>query len=351
MATSIEIPIFFATDHRYAPFLTVALTSLLDHATAGYIYKVYVLTTDLKDDYKKMIRSVLEKFPQVQASVDFISLAKELNKMGDLFHLRDYYSKETYYRFFIPNLFPKYNKAIYVDCDMIFLRDIAELYETDIEGYLLAAAPEEVMQESPQPGLYVEKALGIDRNRYFSAGLMVMNTAEFRRQKIAERFVDLLQRFTFRVTQDEDYLNVLCKDKFVMLDLGWNKSAFKNDKFDDADLKLVHYKINWKPWHYENIDYENYFWDYARKAGLYDMLIYMRDTYTDGEKKRDQQQFDRLMEMCLVDAQDPDNYHNTMQRMKKRTSVYRAFAWLGKIVRVKKLVNLGRMRAGGRNGK
>ncbi len=345
MQKNVEIPIFFATDHRYAPFLTVALTSLLDHASTDYIYKIYVLTTNLKDDYKNMIRGVLAKFPQVQATVDFISLAKELNKMGELFHLRDYYSKETYYRFFIPNLFPDYDKAIYVDCDMIFLADIAELYNLELGSNLIAAAPEEVMQEVEQPALYVENALGIDRNRYFSAGLMVMNTAEFRKQKIAERFVDLLQRFTFRVTQDEDYLNVLCKDKFLMLDLGWNKSAFKNEAFDDSTLKLVHYKINWKPWHYENIAYEDYFWDYARKAGLYDMLIYMRDTYTDADKARDRQQYDRLMEMCLIDAQNPDNYYNTMQREKKRTNVYRAFAWLGKVMRVKKFVNLGRMRA------
>ena len=96
-----EIPICFATDDNYVPFLAVAITSLLDNASKDNFYRIFVLTTHLKDEN---IASILKQKTE-NSSIEFISLAKELDKVQNMFHLRDYYSKETYYRIFIPNLF------------------------------------------------------------------------------------------------------------------------------------------------------------------------------------------------------------------------------------------------------
>ena len=40
-------------------------------------------------------------------------------------------------------------------------------------------------------GAYVEKCLGIDRNRYFNAGVLLLNCEQFRRQKVLEQFARL----------------------------------------------------------------------------------------------------------------------------------------------------------------
>ena len=42
-STKREIPIFFATDDSYAPFLAVAINSMLDNASKEYFYKIFVL--------------------------------------------------------------------------------------------------------------------------------------------------------------------------------------------------------------------------------------------------------------------------------------------------------------------
>ncbi len=346
------IPIFFATDDNYVPFLAVSLTSLLDNASKENLYKIYVLTTHLEQKNIDQISSII-KSSNKNATLEFISLKEELDKMEDLFHLRDYYSKETYYRFFIPNLFPDYDKVIYLDCDIIILEDIAKLYATELGDNLVAAAPEEVMTEVDVFGTYVEKALGVNRYKYFNAGIMLMNTKEFRKQKIAEKFVDLSQRYIFRVTQDEDYLNVLCKDKLVLLDLGWNKTAFKNQKFNDKDLKLVHYKINWKPWHYEGIEYENYFWHYANKAGLSEQLLKMRSEYSEEKKERDKNAYTRLVAWGKEDTYDPNNYWNSINaKLKKSKGNPISRTWnagvrllrIARIVQIRKLSQLRRER-------
>ena len=45
-----EIPIVFSVDDNYCPFLDVALRSILDNATKGNFYKIYVLNTKISQE-------------------------------------------------------------------------------------------------------------------------------------------------------------------------------------------------------------------------------------------------------------------------------------------------------------
>ena len=306
------IPVFFATDNNYAPFVAITLESILENCSKDYFYHFHVLTTDLDKSYEEKLKT----YESEDVKIEFISLRETLTKIKVKFHLRDYYSIETYYRFFIANMYPQYDKVLYMDCDIVVLGDIAELYNNDISNLYLAASPEEVMAEVKVFGDYVEKALDVPVPEYFNAGIMVMNLAEFRKDNIEKKFFEMINRFRFRVTQDEDYLNVLCKGKTKILDLGWNKTAFKNDKFDDKNLKLIHYKINWKPWKNRNVLYEEYFWNYAKKTEFYDLIRQKLEDYTDAQRERDEVAYQNLVQMAIDDMADPYNYKNMMDKEK-----------------------------------
>ncbi len=327
-----KIPICFATDDNYVPFLTVAIASLLDNSSKENFYKIYVLTSHLTEEN---MNSILKQTTE-NSSIDFVQLSKELDKVQDMFHLRDYYSKETYYRIFIPNLFPQYEKVLYLDCDITVLGDVTELYNTQIHGYYVGAVQEEVMQTFEVFGNYVEKADGINRKNYFNAGILLINCRRWRNKLIAERFVDLLNRYKFRVVQDEDYLNVLCKDNIKWLSLGWNKTSYKNEDFDDKDLKIIHWKINWRPWKYKNVLYEEYFWKYAKMTDFYDKLIQMRDSRTEEDFKKDELLMENLSKMAQEDADDPNNYYKTSG---KKGFWVRLFKRIGIIIRFRLIIN------------
>ena len=98
------------------------------------------------------------------------------------------------------------------------------------------------------------------------------------------------------------------------MDLGWNKTAYKNPDFDDKNLKLIHYKINWKPWHYENVLYEEYFWNFAKQTDFYEEILAMRNAYGQDLKDRDQKQYENLVQMAITDSNDPNNYCNTVAK-------------------------------------
>lgn len=305
-----EIPIFFASDNNYAPYLAVAIKSLLSNASPDYFYKIHVLTTNLD----KELCQKIEKLATTNSSIEIVSLASEIEHIKNRFHLRDYYSIETYYRFFIPDMFPQYDKVLYLDCDITVLGDISNLYLTNISNFLVGAAQEQVMAHYKVFGDYVEKVLDIKVKNYFSAGVLLINTKLFRAYKIQQKFFKLMSEFKFRVTQDEDYLNVLCKDKVKKISIGWNKQPFEETGFDDIDLQLIHYNLGWKPWHYENVLYEEYFWEYAEQTEFYEQIREGLKSFTDEQRQKDKDGFESLKMLAIEDINDPNNYKNSMHK-------------------------------------
>ena len=291
------IPIFFAVDDNYAPYLAVSMRSLIDNASPDYQYNIYILIDKL-NEYNT---AVLCGMATDNVAVETINVTRKLDAFGDMLHLRDYYTKTTYYRFFIPALFPQYERGLYLDCDIVVKGDISQLYNVALGDNILAAAPEEVMLMVDVFGTYVEAVLEVPRNEYFSAGILVMNLEKMRRVALEEQFVEILGRRTFRVTQDQDYLNVLCRGDFLMLDSGWNKTACY-DAPVDTPVNIIHYKINWKPWHYKGVRFEEDFWHYAEMTSYADMLYAMRDGYSDAQIANDQLQYENLVAQALSDT-------------------------------------------------
>ena len=300
------IPIVFSVDDNYAPFLGVTLESLIQNCNKNYFYKLYVLNTDLSDKNKE----ILAKYNREFCKVIFIDVNEELNKIGAKLHLRDYYTYTTYYRFFIPELFPEYEKALYLDSDIAVIGDISELYMTEIGDNLVGAIPEDVMAYYKCFGDYVEKGLNIKVEKFFNAGIMVMNLNKMREINIVGKLEELLAEHKFEVTQDEDYLNVICKDKVKYIPLGWNKSPLDNSAFNNDELKLIHYKLALKPWKYDGVQYGDYFWQYAKETEYYDKLMSMKNNYGEQDKQKDNNMFTSLCKLAEDYLLKEDNYKN-----------------------------------------
>ncbi len=301
------IPIVFATDDNYASLMSVALRSILDNADATNFYKVYILNTDLSAENIEK----LNEFNCDIMEVKYVNVAERMDKISkDKIHLRDYYTKAIYYRIFIPDLFPQYDKILYVDCDVVVLEDIANLYNQDIGDNIFIAVHEETMTVMNIFGNYSEQFLGLDRKNYFNSGLLLINTKEYKKEKIEERFIKLMHRHKFEVAPDQDYLNVLCKDKIKYADIGWNKTPFPEEinPFDEDKVKLIHYKLNFKPWHYKGVRYEDYFWKYAKKTPYYQDLINTRDNFSAEQIKNDEKGFIELQKTAKRYIEGKENY-------------------------------------------
>ena len=304
-----EIPLVFAVDDNYAPFLGVALKSIMSKADKNYFYRVYVLNTGISS---KNIRK-LKVYNTSRSSIEFVDVSKQLDSIGYKLHLRDYYTNTIYYRFFIPALFPQYEKIIYLDCDIVLNEDISKLYNTDLGDNILAAVPEEVMCSVPVFGEYSEEFLDVPREKYFNSGILVINTAKYKEFDIEGGFTDMLKKHKFEVAPDQDYLNVLCAGKVCYLDTGWNKTPIVNPDFNESDLKLIHFKLNYKPWFYDGVMYEKYFWKYALQTPFYRELLDKKANYGDANREKDSLAYKKLMQMAYDYIHSINNYKRIKQ--------------------------------------
>ena len=292
------IPIFFTVDDKYVPFLAVALQSLIENSSEKNYYLIKILYTSITEENQEKIK----KYEKENVNIEFVDLNYYINKIKNKLYTRDYYSVTTYFRLFIPNLYPQYNKALYLDCDIVLLADVAELYNIDMGDNLVAAAPDDVIQKIEVFQEYVEKVVGVaDYRNYFNAGVLLMNLDELRKFDFQEKFLYSLEKIKFAVAQDQDYLNRLCKGRVKIISNVWDKMPISNDT-DTNDLKLIHYNLAFKPWHFEDILYKEYFWKYAKKTEFFDEIIKIRDNYTEEDRFNDKEGDKKLRKLAQKES-------------------------------------------------
>ena len=292
-----EIPVFFAVDNGYIPFLSVALRSLIDNTSKENIYAIKILYTNVTEENKIKIK----KYETENISIEFVDLNKQLEEIKEKLYTRNYFSNTTYYRLFIPELYPEYDKAVYIDSDTVCLSDIAELYNTDMGDNLIAGIPDGVIQAIDIFKDYVERVVGVaDYNNYFNAGVIVMNLKELRDYKFEEKFIYML-KIKFEVAQDQDYLNRLCKGRVKILDYSWNRMPVMGKT--EGKINLIHYNLGAKPWYFDNVVYQEYFWEYAKKTEFYNEIKELGTKYTDEDKERDDSNSLKLMELAKKETE------------------------------------------------
>ena len=285
------VPIFFACNDAYVPYLDVAILSIINNSSKENLYEITVLKTDVStENQNKLLRhnkdNIKINFYDVK---DMIEPVKEI--LPDMF----YYTLAAYYRLFIEKAFPQYDKVIYLDCDVVVLTDIAKLYDIELYNNLVGAVFEQNTFRDEHFSNYVKDIIGIPPKTYFNSGVMVMNLKEFRNFKVQETFLQLLTTYNFDcLAPDQEYINLICHGRVKYLPTGWNKHSFPEPP--EGDLNICHYALANKPWHYADTINGEYFWQYAKLSVYYDQILQCFENFNDEEKEKDRQTFINLLQ-------------------------------------------------------
>jgi lipopolysaccharide biosynthesis glycosyltransferase len=203
---------------------------------------------------------------------------------------------ETYYRFCLQDILPGYKKILYLDCDIVVKRDIAELFDTDIDGYLLAATVDAdlngLYNMYKDDKIYFDTVLRLEHGitSYFQAGVLVFNLDEFRKKLPSEVLFKTAMSYHWKF-HDQDVLNHLCNGNVKYIDTAWDvlyeafdraKKVGEHAPIDIAkayfDAKkspyIIHYAGYPKPWDDETCEYGDVFWKYARQSPYYEQLFH-----------------------------------------------------------------------------
>lgn len=280
------IPIFFAADDNYAPFLSVAIISLLDKSDKNKFYKIHILNDNMSLENIKKIKGLQTS----NSEIIFNSINNNLECINDRLDNRlrpDIFTLTIYFRLFIPEMFKEYDKAIYIDSDVVLNSDISELYDIDLENNYIGACRDKSIIGIKEFENYFTKGVGIDYRDYINSGVLLLNMKELRNKKLSDKFLYLLNKYHFEnVDPDQAYINFLCNGKIKYLDNAWDAMPnLEKNKLENP--KLIHYNLFFKPWHYDNITYEEYFWEYAKKSIYYEEIVKIKNNYSASDKEKE----------------------------------------------------------------
>ena len=275
------IPVVFACDENYAPYGGVAIQSILENAGEGHFYRVYVLHSGFTDDTIRL----LEAHSANQLSVRCLNVEPIIDGKNAALPERNHFSKGMYYRLVIPEVLSFYSQVIYLDCDLVVTRDIANMLPADMGDNLLAAV-RNVATESARKRL--EKSFNLDAEKYFFSGALVINISQWNAENTIDKCFTFLKETPANqlAFPDQDILNVVCQDRVFYLDIAWNfpwhmvyghASYVKLceqivDRIGE-DFYVLHFATSLKPWSHPELALSRYFWKYARQTPFYEEIL------------------------------------------------------------------------------
>lgn len=245
-----------------------------------------VLHQSLSDEHRAMIETLEQpgfniRLIAMRSSIDGIE-SRTCNKLR-----QDYFTLTIFFRLFIPVMFPEYDKGIYLDSDIVVPGDISKMYETDLGDNLIGGCVDLSVQGVPELVSYIANFVGVPSMTYINSGVLLMDLKKLREAHLDERFMELLERYYFEnLAPDQDYLNVLCHGRIAHLDASWDTMP-RDDTPEIEHPNVIHYNLFAKPWCYDNIQYERYFWDEARDSAFFDEIVAFKDAYSDEQRQSD----------------------------------------------------------------
>ena len=95
-------------------------------------------------------------------------MVKPIHNTKENYLRAQFFTMSIFYRLFIPELFPQYDKAVYLDADTIICTDIAKMYEIDIADNMFASCPDLSIRYMPLLQKYIKECQYSYGNAYSS---------------------------------------------------------------------------------------------------------------------------------------------------------------------------------------
>lgn len=277
-----KIPIVFAFDDNYALPASIAIKSLLDSKKLDTNYEIIVFHGGLKQPTIKKMNSICDIR---WIKVDSMSLKNVPVGWSGL---------ETYYRLFMADLLPEYEKVIWSDVDVLFKGDLSDIFVNDISNFDWAGIPAEKQNELNGIHTHFEENT---KPFIYMPGFMIANLKLWREKNLLKKFFQIIEEYGDRLKMfDLDILNLAADNiKEIPFDYCVLENIYDNDDISNAKEapwllntytkeELIRAKNNPIIIHYAGNDIKiwlrnaniipKYYWDYIIKSPFYNHEFY-----------------------------------------------------------------------------
>lgn len=257
MTSVATIHVAFGIDDRYAPYAGAVIASVMANADPGDHIIFHILTFGLSDDNLAKFKTLCANSSH-EIYFEFASI-KEFTDFPETVH-----TLNAFLRLVAPKLLAGMEKVIYLDADLIVLSSLRALWENDVAGVALAAAPDAQHFFRGSAENHWRNIGLLPGAVYFNSGVLVMNLDYWREHNLTDRLaVWLRSNGTKALYSDQDALNALLATEVRSLPLRWNFQTplvctvlygwGTNAQLEDAARMpaIIHFTTSRKPWRRE----------------------------------------------------------------------------------------------------
>ena len=250
------LSVALSTNDGYAPYLSTAIYSIIANSDSNKHYDLFVFFSSLSKDNIELLSALQTE----NVAIHFVNFDNFTKEYDSLFYTWAHYTKESYYRLFLPEYFGEMgiDKFIYLDVDLVVNCDIGELMnEADNSRSVYGALNYSTADDAE----YIQ-SLGLSYLNYINKAIEII--------KQRRKFIYI----------DQDILNLICSGDIGLVSPSWNMQWNNLDcpeKFmpevRDAVMQItqphiVHYTID-KPWNCMLNHYGEFYHKYAAMNPVY----------------------------------------------------------------------------------
>lgn len=284
-----KIIVCTALDEHYLPLSEIVATSIAASAAPGHHVEFHVLYSG--PDSRATRR--LERWHRPNVQIVLHRLANPWGHVGRVGN----FPPSTLFRIAAAEVLTAYDRAIYVDADLIVEADLGELFDTPLEGRPFGAAIDVpavnlVLGGGPEPRRtelleHMQNRLGLDTrellSRYVQTGVALLDLKLLREMRYSERMSEVIDRLgPDLMYADQCATNAVLKGQITLLDPRWNVTpeslmpgAVERviPELRDAVAtqrqgpRIIHFAWR-KPWRRWGLPGSERWWHHARGTGL-----------------------------------------------------------------------------------
>ena len=262
-----------STDNNYVQHCMAMLCSLFEN-NKGYIFNVHLLHHGLSVEGQVLITTLCKNYKNM---ITFYDIDEKLTAEFRISEDHPNLSVATYYRLLLPSLLNEdVDRLLYLDCDVIVLTNIMELYNLDLVGYGVAA-----VRDATPVNNHHRLIMGLELNDIaFCAGVLMINLSYWREHNCQQNMLKYINKMGARlILEDQDVLNHEFHNHWFQLAHKYSKFPMALAVIDQAQKKadileyafspsILHYASFTKPWLNISIPDGNYYWKYVKLSGF-----------------------------------------------------------------------------------
>jgi lipopolysaccharide biosynthesis glycosyltransferase len=266
-----EVVVSFGIDSNFVPHLAAVIASITAHAP-GARFRFLILYSDIGASRRAALEAVAPS-----ARFDWIEIS---NFDIPEYRTRGHFTRAILFRLGLEKLAPRdCRRIIYLDADVIVLRDLRELWSTDLGGNPIGGVPDTFAYSNYLSDFTKQWGLDPSRGEYMNSGVLLIDLDAVRREQSFSKVIDFVaEHGNSLLFPDQDAINYVYWGRCRVLDNEWNTlrdraianvaaSLPLSKQLNGRPPAIVHFSHKFKPWlkqGYSDAGYHPWSWLYWR---------------------------------------------------------------------------------------